>query len=82
MPFWIGILGTIHKQTNPRNNMDPIHYEKIADKLMQFRGKLPKDDHLSDQFAKKQVEDMRSDIDAFLFYLDRFAQMDAQGVIR
>jgi hypothetical protein len=62
--------------------MDPIHYEKIADKLMQFRGKLPKDTHLTDAFAKKQVEDMKSDIEAFLFYLDRFAKMDEMGLIR
>jgi len=62
--------------------MDPIHYEKIADKLMQFRGKIPKDTHLQDAFAKKQVEDLKSDIEAFLFYLDRFAKMDAAGLIR
>lgn len=62
--------------------MDPTHYEKIADKLMQFRGKLPKDSHLVDKFAKRRTENLRNDIDAFLFYLDEYAQMDAQGVIR
>jgi hypothetical protein len=62
--------------------MDPIHYEKIADKLMQFRGKLAKDSHLADKFARRRTENMRNDIDAFLFYLDEYAQMDANGVIR
>ena len=82
MPFWIGILGTIHKQTRPRNNMDPIHYEKIADKLMQFRGKLPKDYHLSDDHAKSITENMKDLIEHMLNELDQYARLDELGMIR
>ena len=61
--------------------MDPIHYEKIADKLMQFRGKLPKDSHTSTAWAESKVDNMKIHIDAFLIVLDRFAKWDEQGLI-
>ena len=62
--------------------MDPTHYEKIADKLMQFRGKLPKDYHLSDDFAKSRIDDMKDLIEHMLNELEQLARVDDLGLIR
>jgi len=62
--------------------MDPVHYEKIADKLMQFRGKLPKFKHLGDDNAIKEVKAMHLSIDMLLLEIDEYAKMDAMGWIK
>ena len=62
--------------------MDPSHYEKIADKLMQFRGKLPKFKHLNDDNAIKEVKAMHLAIDMLLLEIDEYAMMDSMGWIR
>ena len=62
--------------------MDPIHYTKIADKLMQFRGKLPKDYHINDELAKAMVDNMKDLIEHMLNELDTLARMDDQGWIK
>lgn len=62
--------------------MDPKHYEKIADQLMQFRGKIPKHNTLHDQMARMTCEDIKNKIDTLLFYIDAFAKLDDQGWIR
>lgn len=72
----------LHKQSTKRNNMDPIHYEKIADKLMQFRGKLPKEYHLSTDYAHKRTEEMKELIDHLLNELTQYARADDMGWIR
>lgn len=62
--------------------MDPTHYEKIADKLMQFRGKLPKETHLELKAAKYATENLKERIDALLIAIDLFAGTDEFGGIR
>lgn len=62
--------------------MDPIQYEKIADKLMQFRGKIPKNETLADHMARMTCDDMKIKIDSLLMYIDEFAKLDEAGWIR
>lgn len=62
--------------------MEPIHYEKIADQLMQFRGKIPTDDLLQDRVAVCAVFELKKQIDNLLWQLDRTAELDAKGWIR
>ena len=72
----------LHKQLTKRNNMDPIHYEKIADKLMQFRGKLPKDSHLQLRLARDVVDDVKNSLDVLLDMIDKLSADDEKGYIR
>ena len=62
--------------------MDASHYEKIADKLMQFRGKLPKGYHMRDKHAESVVDNMKDLIEHMLNELDQLARMDDMGLIR
>lgn len=62
--------------------MDPTHYEKIADKLMQFRGKLPKDYHLSTAAGKIATQDLKEYIDDLLTAIESYARHDNTGWIR
>jgi len=62
--------------------MDPTHYEKIADKLMQFRGKLPKNGTLSDKKAEFTVDQLKIYIDGLLANIDAYAKLDEAGWIR
>lgn len=62
--------------------MDPVHYEKIADKLMQFRGKIPKDDMIHTESAENYCQMMRKKIDDLLLYIDAMAKFDDAGHIR
>ncbi len=62
--------------------MDAIHYEKIADALMQFRGKLPKDGTLGDKKAEFTVDQLKIYIDGLLANIDVFADLDDKGWIR
>jgi hypothetical protein len=62
--------------------MDAIHYEKIADKLMQFRGKLPKDAHLSTEFGEQTTARIQQKIQELLECIDWYADFDNLGLIR
>lgn len=62
--------------------MDPVHYEKIADALMQFRGKLPKDGTLSDKKSEFTVDQLKIYIDGLLKNIDVYADLDTRGWIR
>ena len=62
--------------------MDAKHYEKIADQLMQFRGKMPKDNHLATEFGEKTIDHMKQKIEEFLHALDWMARLDDAGLIR
>ena len=62
--------------------MDPVNYEKIADKLMQFRGKLPKDTHLTTEIGQRAIDTMMSDINTILNTIDWLAKLDDAGLIR
>ena len=62
--------------------MDASHHEKIADKLLQYRGKIPKTGQLSDKKAQWTVDLMRGKIDDLLFDIELFAQAIEKGLIR
>lgn len=62
--------------------MDPIHYEKIADKLMNFRGKIPKNETLVDPRARTRCDQLKNRIDNLLVMLDMMAKLDSEGWIR
>ena len=62
--------------------MDATHYEKIADKLMQFRGKLAKNDNLGHHMARMTTDDMKNQIDTLLMFIDEYAKLDDAGWIR
>jgi len=62
--------------------MDPTHHEKIVDKLMQYRGKIPKDGHLSSKKAMQSSQELREIIDLFIMSIDHYADMDQKGLIQ
>ena len=62
--------------------MDPVQYEKIADKLMQFRGKIPKNETLRDHQARMLCDEIKIKIDSMLMLIDEFAKLDEAGWIR
>jgi hypothetical protein len=62
--------------------MDAEHHSKIVDKLMQYRGKIPKDGQLVDTKAKWTVYAMRDKIDQMINDIDVFAAFFEKGLIR
>ena len=62
--------------------MDPTHHEKIVDKLMQYRGKIPQAYHMDDDYARYCVNVLKHRIDKLIIHLDRFAKLDEKGLIR
>jgi len=64
------------------SNMDPTHHEKIVDKLMQYRGKIPKTGQLADKKAQWTCEDLRNHIDYLIDSIDAFAKVCEQGLIQ
>lgn len=62
--------------------MDPTHYEKIADKLMQFRGKIPKNETLIEHNARMLCDEVKIRIDQMLMLIDEYAKLDEAGWIR
>lgn len=62
--------------------MDPTHHAKIADKLMQYRGKLPKQNHLATPEGKNAASDIKEHIDDLLTMIEWYARHDAKGLIR
>lgn len=61
--------------------MDAIHHAKIADKLMQYRGKLPKHVNPSDRIALCAAYDLKKAIEDLLWYIDKYAELQDQGLI-
>lgn len=59
--------------------MDPIHYDKIADKLMQFSNKLPSPGDLSDDYARYCSNVLKFKIFELLKNIDEIAKLDAKG---
>ena len=53
--------------------MDPIHHEKIVDKLMQYRGKIPKTGQLRSKEAEMSCYQMRMNIEHLIKLIDVFA---------
>ena len=62
--------------------MEPSDYDKIIDKLMQFRGKIPLTMHLSDKVAQDKAYMLRRTLDLLVERIDQFAQSDARGWIK
>ena len=62
--------------------MDAIHYDKIADKLIQFHSKLPEIVDLESIKAKDQVQTMKGTIALLLNRIDEMANADERGWIR
>lgn len=62
--------------------MESTDYDKIADKLMQFRGKLPDVGQLEHHMARMVTINMKNEVDALLAYIDEYAKLDAAGWIK
>jgi len=62
--------------------MDAEHHSKIVDKLMQYRGKIPKDGQLSDYNAKAYAYEMRKNIDKLILDIEWFAAVYQKELIR
>ncbi len=62
--------------------MDPLHHERIVDKLMQYRGKIPKGGQLTDKGAEHYAESLRKHIDFLIGEIEWFADTDQKGLIR
>ena len=65
-----------------RINMDAEHHSKIVDKLMQYRGKIPKDGHIVTKYGKVECYQMRMNIESLIMMIDTFAIEWEQGLIR
>lgn len=62
--------------------MDPVQYEKFADQLMQFRGKIPKNETLVDHQARMLCDEVKNKLDLVLMMIDEMARLDDAGWIR
>jgi len=62
--------------------MDAIHYDKIADKLIQFHSKILEWEFIEHEMTKHHVRDTKILIDSLLNHIDIMAKMDAKGWIR
>ena len=62
--------------------MDAIHYDKIADKLIQFRSKIPHEVDLSLRDAKMAAWELKVSIDNLLWQIDNYSKRDEKGWIR
>lgn len=62
--------------------MDAIHYDKIADKLINFLGRLPQDVDLEDKNSKVNTQAMKNAIVQLLNDIDIYSQLDNDGWIR
>jgi len=62
--------------------MDPTHHATIVDKLMQYRGKIPKAGQLGDKKAQWTAELMASKIDNLILDIECFAECFQKELIR
>ena len=62
--------------------MDPVQYERFADQLMQFRGKIPKNETLIDHQARMLCDELKNKMDLLLMMIDEMARLDDAGWIR
>jgi len=62
--------------------MDPTHHEKIVDKLMQYRGKIPKYGQVRGTLARLHTDKLRKMIDDLILQVDMVAVMDEKGLIK
>jgi len=62
--------------------MDAKHYDKIADYLLQFRGKIPNVQDLGNKYAISEQSKLIIQIDNCLKAIDRYAMLDDKGWIK
>jgi len=62
--------------------MDPTHHEKIVDKLMQYRGKIPKTGTLCSNNAEFKSFEMRMKIDQLISDIEHYAACIELGLIQ
>lgn len=62
--------------------MDSTEYDKIVDKLMQFRAKIPLTADLEWKNASNKAYALRLNIDLLLKLIDEFAELDGKGWIK
>ena len=62
--------------------MDPTHHEKIVDKLMQYRGKIPKTGQLRSKEAEHLCYQMRMNVTHLIHVIDAFAVAWEKELIR
>ena len=65
-----------------RTVMDAQDYDKIVDKLMQFRGKIPDNTQLTNFYAIEAAKKLRYKVDELLSAIDWYAYVDASGWIK
>jgi len=63
-------------------NMDAIHYDKIADKLVNFHSKLPDSVDLECIHAKDWNNEIKAMIESMLIAIDNLAIRDDKGFFR
>jgi hypothetical protein len=62
--------------------MDAKEYAKIADKIMQIKGRLPQSWHQTDALVEKQVDLIHERLSEALVFLDTLAKMDDMGWVK
>ena len=62
--------------------MDAQHHATIVDKLMQYRGKIPKNGYLGNKNAQVQAYMLRMNVEHLIKMIDAFAVEDEKGLIR
>jgi len=62
--------------------MDPQHHATIVDKLMQYRGKIPKPGQLTDKKAQWTCELFVAKIDNLILDIECFAELLQKELIR
>ena len=62
--------------------MDAQDYDKIVDKLMQFRGKIPFYGDVNERVAKAAISELTKAIDHLLWQIDNYAKCDSLGWIK
>lgn len=62
--------------------MDASDYDKIVDKLIQFRRKIPLTAYLEYKNASNKAYALRLNIDFLLKLIDEFAELDGNGLIK
>lgn len=56
--------------------------DKIADKLIQFRSKVPNQAELSSRIGKNAAWELKRKIDDLLWQIDNYADCNNKGLIR
>ena len=62
--------------------MDAKEYDKIVDKILQFRGKIPQYGAVNDRVAKSAIYELNKSIDLLLWQIDNYAKCDSLGWIK